>query len=252
MAADDAAGKPEKLFKVIVCGDYAVGKTSLIRRYCEDAFSPNYRLVRVCLRTWDLALLVVRLSHACACGVDVHAQTIGVDFSVKSLPWPDGSVVKLQLWDIAGHERFGCMTHAYYKHSIAAVIVYDVTRQSTFDSVQKWQRDIQDKICLNNGDPIPMVLLANKADTGMIENKDEINTFAELNGFISWFPTSARENVNVSEAFATLASAIMNVAADNAPYEPAAGVITLTGDERADATKQPQSQPQPAKKKCCE
>lgn len=60
---------------MIVIGDYAVGKTSLIKRYCEGYFTPNYKL------------------------------TIGVDFAVKSLDWDDNTKITLQLWDVAGHER---------------------------------------------------------------------------------------------------------------------------------------------------
>jgi len=60
-----------------VIGDYAVGKTSIIKRYCENFYSPNYKL------------------------------TIGVDFAVKIVDWEDGTTVSLQLWDVAGHERFG-------------------------------------------------------------------------------------------------------------------------------------------------
>eukprot|EP00300_Choanocystis_sp_HF-7_P024853 c26418_g1_i1.p1 GENE.c26418_g1_i1~~c26418_g1_i1.p1 ORF type:complete len:240 (+),score=56.25 c26418_g1_i1:57-722(+) len=212
--------KDEKLFKVIICGDYAVGKTSLIRRYCEDMFSPNYKL------------------------------TIGVDFSVKALTWDDGSTIKLQIWDIAGHERFGCMTHAYYKHCIAAVIVYDVTRTSTFDSVLKWKRDIDSKVVLVNGDPVPTLLLANKADGGTIENTSEIEDFVARNGFIGWFATSARESVNVSESFHTLATHILRVAAENIPRETTTGIVSLTGEQPTPGKTAP-AEPQP-KKKCCE
>eukprot|EP00030_Apusomonadida_sp_AF-17_P000613 a175315_89.p1 GENE.a175315_89~~a175315_89.p1 ORF type:complete len:230 (-),score=57.68 a175315_89:698-1357(-) len=219
MAAPAADASNEKLFKVIICGDYAVGKTSLIRRYCEDVFSPNYKL------------------------------TIGVDFSVKSLDWEDGSVVKLQIWDIAGHERFGCMTHAYYKHCIAAVIVYDVTRSSTFESVLKWKRDIDSKVVLVNGDPVPTLLLANKADTGVIENADEIEDFVQRNGFIGWFATSARESVNVNEAFHSLTRRILQVASENIPRETATGIVSLTGDQ---TTAQQNQTAEPTKKKCCE
>ena len=58
---------------------------------------------------------------------------------MKKLTSANGSQVTLQLWDIAGHERFGHMTHVYYKYAIAAVIVYDLGREATFDSVAKVQ-----------------------------------------------------------------------------------------------------------------
>ncbi len=102
-------------YKVLVIGDYGVGKTSIIRRYIENIFNPKYKL------------------------------TIGVDFSSKYLH-VDGRRVELQLWDIAGHERFGHMTHVYYKHAIAAIIVFDIGRPATFDSVTKWHKDLTDKV----------------------------------------------------------------------------------------------------------
>lgn len=74
-------------------------------------------------------------------------------------------MVSLQLWDIAGQERFGSMTRAYYKGAIGAFVVYDVTRPNTFDNVLKWKQDIDSKVRLPLGwgdDSIPAVLLVNK------------------------------------------------------------------------------------------
>eukprot|EP01124_Arcella_intermedia_P014516 TRINITY_DN2096_c0_g1_i2.p1 TRINITY_DN2096_c0_g1~~TRINITY_DN2096_c0_g1_i2.p1 ORF type:complete len:106 (+),score=4.87 TRINITY_DN2096_c0_g1_i2:33-350(+) len=88
-AQDD---KEQHLYKVLVIGDYAVGKTSIIKRYCEGYFTPNYKL------------------------------TIGVDFAVKEIQTTEDKKVTLQLWDVAGHERFGTMTRVYYKYAIAAII----------------------------------------------------------------------------------------------------------------------------------
>jgi Ras-related protein Rab-32 len=120
------------LYKLLIVGDYAVGKTSLIRRYCNNEFTSNYRI------------------------------TIGVDFCVKQYDYDDNTSVSLQLWDIAGHERFGAMTRVYYKFAIAAVVCFDVSRPSTLDNVKKWRDDINDKVVLPDGSPIPMLLLANK------------------------------------------------------------------------------------------
>jgi Ras-related protein Rab-32 len=68
----------------------------------------------------------------------------------------------LQLWDIAGQERFGNMTRVYYKEAVGAFVVFDVTRLSTFEAVQMWKSDLDNKVLLPNGKPIPAVLLANK------------------------------------------------------------------------------------------
>eukprot|EP00002_Diphylleia_rotans_P016814 TRINITY_DN3264_c0_g2_i2.p1 TRINITY_DN3264_c0_g2~~TRINITY_DN3264_c0_g2_i2.p1 ORF type:complete len:169 (-),score=37.53 TRINITY_DN3264_c0_g2_i2:37-543(-) len=131
-AASSTVEKEQHLYKVVFLGDYACGKTSLIRRYVEGTFTPNYKL------------------------------TIGVDFAVKNVEWNDSTTVSLQLWDVAGHERFGCMTSVYYKYAIAAIIVYDLSRPSTFDPVLKWRDDLNSKVVLSNDEPVPVVLLANK------------------------------------------------------------------------------------------
>ncbi|CEP13850.1 hypothetical protein [Parasitella parasitica] len=73
--------------------------------------------------------------------------------------------VSLQMWDIAGQERFGSMTRAYYKGAMGAFIVYDVTRPTTFQNVLKWKQDLDTKVELPlawGGGDIPVVLLANK------------------------------------------------------------------------------------------
>jgi len=225
--ADDADGEQGPKYKVLVIGDYAVGKTSLIRRYTEGYFTPNYKL------------------------------TIGVDFAVKKLPEkpmkeqkknPEtGEVVEvettrppmtLQLWDIAGHERFGTMTRVYYKYAIAAVVVFDISRPTTFDAVQKWKEDVDSKVVLPDGNRIPCILLANKIDTAMADDDDVnfskapaglgrtfLDQYAQENGFVGWFPTSAANNLNVDEAMEKLADAIAVVATENVPQEPSDIII---------------------------
>jgi Ras-related protein Rab-32 len=106
----------EYLFKVLVVGDIGTGKTSIIKRYVHSIFSNHYK------------------------------ATIGVDFALKMINLDNETVVRLQLWDIAGQERFGNMTRVYYKEALGALIVFDVTRVSTFEAVQKWKNDIDSKV----------------------------------------------------------------------------------------------------------
>lgn len=161
-------------------------KTSLIKRYTEGFFTPNYKL------------------------------TIGVDFAVKSLEWDAHNTVNLQLWDVAGHERFGTMTRVYYKYAIAAVIVYDLQRPATFDAVLKWREDVNNKVVLANDAPIPCLLLANKCDLPDVHvDEDALNAFCEEQNFIGWYATSAASNANVDEAMRFLVSKILEVARDN-------------------------------------
>lgn len=112
-----------------------------------------------------------------------YRATIGVDFALKVLNWDENTLIRLQLWDIAGNffllnrklqnpsqkyasfsgqERYGNMTRVYYKEAVGAFIVFDVTRRNTFESVANWKSDLDSKVQLPDGSPIPCVLLANK------------------------------------------------------------------------------------------
>eukprot|EP01126_Amoeba_proteus_P040373 TRINITY_DN4302_c0_g1_i8.p1 TRINITY_DN4302_c0_g1~~TRINITY_DN4302_c0_g1_i8.p1 ORF type:complete len:237 (-),score=33.08 TRINITY_DN4302_c0_g1_i8:24-734(-) len=167
MSTSPQTQKENHLYKVLVIGDYAVGKTSIIKRYCEGYFTPNYKL------------------------------TIGVDFAVKSLEIENKNV-SLQLWDVAGHERFGTMTRVYYKYAIAALVVFDLTRPATFEAVLKWRDDVNSKVILANDQPIPLVLLANKCDLEDVHvNKEELDLFCQQNGFLKWFETSALSDIGI-------------------------------------------------------
>jgi Ras-related protein Rab-32 len=193
---DPSKGKDEHLYKVIVIGDYAVGKTSLIKRYCEGYFTPNYKL------------------------------TIGVDFAVKSLDWDDNTKITLQLWDVAGHERFGTMTRVYYKYAIAGIIVFDLSRPATFEAVSKWQEDVNNKVVLANEEPIPLLLLANKCDIADPKiDKETLDEYARSHGFIGWYYTSAQDNTNIDDAMNFLVRKILDVAQSNKPRAPEETVV---------------------------
>lgn len=171
----------EYLFKVIVVGDIGVGKTSLInKRYVHNVFSQQYK------------------------------STIGVDFALKVLNWDENTIVRLQLWDIAGQERFGNMTRVYYKEAVGAFVVYDLARVPTFEAVQRWKSDIESKVFLPDERPIPCVLLANKCDLAPLNRtKKEMDEYCREQGFVGWFETSAKENTNIHEAVRFLVTKIL-------------------------------------------
>ncbi|XP_036398417.1 ras-related protein Rab-32-like [Megalops cyprinoides] len=172
----------EYLFKVLVIGEVGVGKTSIIKRYVHQLFNDNYR------------------------------ATIGVDFSLKVINWDSTTLVRLQLWDIAGQERFGNMTRVYYKEAVGAFIVFDVTRAPTFEAVAKWKEDLDSKVKLANGSPVPTVLLANKCDQkngGDTDDPALMDSFCKEAGFLGWFETSAKDNINVEEAAHFLVESIL-------------------------------------------
>lgn len=87
------------------------------------------------------------------------------------------------------------MTRVYYREAVGALIVFDVTRASTFDAIPKWKDDLDAKVTLSNGKPVPTVLLANKSDLsrdGLSTQIPKLDTFCKENGFVGWFETSAK------------------------------------------------------------
>lgn len=86
------------------------------------------------------------------------------------------------------------MTRVYYKEAVGAFVVFDVTRGSTFEAVSKWKHDLDSKVLLPNGSPIPAVLLANKCDQKKdgSQNPSQMDQFCREGGFVGWFETSAK------------------------------------------------------------
>lgn len=105
-----------------------------------------------------------------------------------------GEKVTAPLLNPAGQERFGNMTRVYYKEAVGALVVFDVTRGSTFEAVSKWKHDLDSKVKLANGNPIPSVLLANKCDQKKesFNSKALMDNFCKEAGFLGWFETSAK------------------------------------------------------------
>jgi len=170
----------EVLFKVIIIGDPTVGKTSFVRRYVQDKFTRDYK------------------------------GTVGVDFALKIIKWSDKQVVKLQLWDIAGQERFAWMTRVYFKDANGCVIMFDLSNKNSFLNALKWKRDVESKCVLPNGAPIPCMLLANKCDTPKREvDQSEIEAFYQENHFIGWTETSAKEGLMVNDSMRYLVESML-------------------------------------------
>jgi len=128
------ANRKKKTFKIIVIGDTGVGKTCLTYRFCSGKFPST-----------------------------PTDATIGVDFREKLITLDNNEQVRLQLWDTAGQERFRrSMVAHYYRNVAAVVLVYDVTRQSTFDALAHWIEE-----CTNHNlhpDNVPMLIVGNKCD----------------------------------------------------------------------------------------
>jgi small GTP-binding protein len=143
-----------------------------------------------------------------------YQTTIGVDFALKRVRMGT-SELNVQLWDIAGQERFAGLSRIFYTHAVAAIIVYDVTSRDTFDSVLKWKQDIDAKVFLPSGAKIPVLLLGNKSDLLTGEqaqppcvSADELRAFVAQHDFFASAECSAATGHNVKESCINLVTKI--------------------------------------------
>ncbi|XP_028762390.1 ras-related protein RABA5d isoform X2 [Neltuma alba] len=160
MSSDEEDGE-EYLFKIVIIGDSAVGKSNLLSRYARNEFN-------------------------------MHSKaTIGVEFQTQSMEI-DGKEVKAQIWDTAGQERFRAVTSAYYRGAVGALIVYDISRRTTFDSVGRWLDELK----------MAWMLVGNKCDLDNIRSVsvEEGKSLAEAEGLF-FMETSALDSTNVKTAF---------------------------------------------------
>eukprot|EP00735_Rhodelphis_limneticus_P013180 TRINITY_DN672_c0_g1::TRINITY_DN672_c0_g1_i1::g.28862::m.28862 TRINITY_DN672_c0_g1::TRINITY_DN672_c0_g1_i1::g.28862 ORF type:complete len:210 (-),score=11.83,sp/Q05737/YPTM2_MAIZE/44.94/3e-56,Ras/PF00071.17/3.4e-56,Miro/PF08477.8/9.9e-19,Arf/PF00025.16/2.6e-17,Gtr1_RagA/PF04670.7/1.1e-09,GTP_EFTU/PF00009.22/1.8e-06,MMR_HSR1/PF01926.18/0.00041,SRPRB/PF09439.5/0.001,PduV-EutP/PF10662.4/0.047,ATP_bind_1/PF03029.12/19,ATP_bind_1/PF03029.12/1.1,FeoB_N/PF02421.13/0.2,FeoB_N/PF02421.13/4.7e+02,G-alpha/ len=159
------------LFKILLIGEAAVGKTSLFASFLEQGAPSHY------------------------------LATIGVDFSVQTVQYK-GKTVKLQVWDTGGQERFRSITQQYFRGAHGVMLVYDITKRKTFEALPYWLEDVS-KYCTRND--ICCILVGNKVD---LESQREVRTeealhYAEQNG-LPFLETSALKVYNVQQAFLEL------------------------------------------------
>lgn len=158
-------------FKILLLGDASVGKTSFTKRYCYNIFNPSERL------------------------------TIGVDFHVKTIELNEKRI-KLQLWDVGGEERFRFLLPTYCLGANAAFLLFDITRLSTLDNISEWLNIVRQK-----GGPIPIMLVGAKTDLEKSQRqvqRDYGIQIAEKNDMASFVEISAKDNINVDDAFKVL------------------------------------------------
>jgi small GTP-binding protein len=166
--------KIEKSFKILLLGDSSVGKTCFLKRYIDDTFQ------------------------------DVYLSTIGFDYKYKCITLKEGKNIKLQIWDTAGQERFRTIAKSYYKGAHGIILMYDVTDQKSFDSIKKWLEQIKEEA----PNKVSVLLVANKIDIEkrIITKEDGENIAKSYD--LDIYESSAKDNINVSEAFEDLAEKI--------------------------------------------
>lgn len=158
------------IFKIILIGDSNTGKTSLINRFIYNTFDLNY----MC--------------------------TIGVDFMMKKVELDESTVVKLQLWDTAGMEKYRQITSNYFRGAQGAIVVFDLTNRESFTMIQKWIDFFYQTA--NPQFHQTIIIVGNKSD--LIDQRkvspEEINKYISMNKF-QYYETSAKSGNNVDNLF---------------------------------------------------
>ena len=155
------------LLKFVIIGDSGVGKSNILLRYINNTFSDEFK------------------------------ATVGVEFGAKNLEI-NKRIYRVQIWDTAGQENFRSIARAYYKNSVCACIVYDITNRASFDSVQSWIDDCSKQ----TPKTVLLILIGNKND---LKEKREVQyeegaEFAKKRNMI-FLETSAKTGNNISDIF---------------------------------------------------
>jgi len=190
------------LFKVVLIGDSGVGKSNLLTRFTRDEFKQDSK------------------------------STIGVEFATQTIQ-VDRKNIKAQIWDIAGQERYRAITSAYYRGAVGALLVYDITKEVTFEDVKTMWLD---ELKANADDNIIIMLVGNKKDLQHLRavSTEDGRKFAEKEG-LSFMETSAaqrdgekpgvklnegEESGNVTKAFENILQEIYYFVSKNREVEP--------------------------------
>lgn len=181
IGSSKASRDPERMYKIVLAGDAAVGKSSFIMRLCKGKFVPNL------------------------------SSTLGVDFQTKVLE-VDGRTIALQLWDTAGQERFRSIAKSYFRRADGVLLLYDCSYERSFMSVREWVDSIEE----GAQKKVPIMLCGNKSDLReeaekqgrKVVNFEEGQRLArEFEGL--FIETSAKEGSNIVDAVTELSRLLM-------------------------------------------
>ncbi|EJC98783.1 ras-domain-containing protein [Fomitiporia mediterranea MF3/22] len=193
-------------FKLVLLGESAVGKSSLVLRFVKDQFD------------------------------DYRESTIGAAFLTQTVSLEDGSTVKFEIWDTAGQERYKSLAPMYYRNANCAVVVYDITQSASLEKAKTWIRELQ-----RQADPsIVIALCGNKVDLEERRQvlQEEAQNYAKEEGLM-WGETSAKTGLGVNDIFTELAKKLPQTAPP--PQARGASARGSAGGPRAavDLTKGP-------------
>lgn len=158
-------------FKLVLLGESAVGKSSLVLRFVKGQFH------------------------------EYQESTIGAAFLTQTV-CIDDTTVKFEIWDTAGQERYHSLAPMYYRGAQAAIVVYDIQNQDSFARAKTWVKELQRQASPN----IVIALAGNKADlaNSRVVDYEEAKQYADDNGLL-FMETSAKTAVNVNDIFLAIA-----------------------------------------------
>lgn len=162
-------------FKIVMMGDKATGKSSIVVRFTKDQFS------------------------------DALNTTIGAAFASKDVKVEDGTLVRMQMWDTAGEEMYRAMTRSFFRDAAAGIIVYDVTSRTSFESTKNWLKDFRDAC----PDAVA-VLVGSKIDLEDLRRvpKADGSQFADSQE-MPFFEVSAKTGARVGDIFQFVAQTLV-------------------------------------------
>ena len=202
----------EMMFKVVLVGDSFVGKTNIMSKYLKNEFHEDSK------------------------------ATVGVEFGSKQFN-VEGHIIKAQIWDTAGQERYKAITSAYYKGAKGAFVVYDITRKSSFDSIDKWINDLTSAA----DKKLTVVVIGNKSD---LEDQRQITKeqgqekASKLE--VAFLETSAFSGENLDKAFEMMINEVYKKCHEEMLAE---SDVDIEGGQDINLNKKPDN---PAgTKKCC-
>ena len=180
MSERESIGEEEyfdEKIKLMIIGETRTGKTSLISRYCKNEFSGG-----------------------------AYLSTIGIDFQIKNLEM-NSKKIRLQIWDTAGQERFRNIAKNYYQSSDGFIVVYDITNNESFQTLDYWVEEIKS----NSQELSRMILVGNKCDIeeGRQVKKEEGKEYAKKKE-LKFYEVSAKDGTNVNKAFDDLIKDILS------------------------------------------
>ena len=170
--------KKEAKYKILILGDSKVGKTCFLTRYADNTYQEDY------------------------------LSTIGMDYIIKNYELGDDRIIKLYIWDTAGQDRFRSITSNYYKGADGIILIYDITKRDTFNSVRNWINNIKEEAPAK----VVLVLIGNKVDdeenrkVPKSEGEDIANEYN-----LPFFECSAKADINVTQTFDVLIKKIVEI-----------------------------------------